>query len=69
VWLAVASQDAAQGKQVLQQRWLSSLSDVERAAAAAVVDHSAAEITCPACGTRFASGPDECPDCGLYLGA
>jgi hypothetical protein len=33
----------------------------------AVVDLTAAEITCPACGTKFAKA-DECPECGLFLG-
>jgi len=33
----------------------------------AVVDLSAAEMTCPACGFKFAPAA-ECPDCGLFLG-
>lgn len=40
----------------------------ERAAADAVVDFNAADMTCPACATTFATGPSECPDCGLFLG-
>jgi hypothetical protein len=32
-----------------------------------VVDLTAAEIECPACGFKFASA-DTCPDCGLFLG-
>jgi rubrerythrin len=34
----------------------------------AVYDTSQAEALCPACGHRFATGPSECPDCGLGLG-
>jgi hypothetical protein len=33
----------------------------------AVVDLAAAEMTCPACGFKFAPA-DTCPDCGLFLG-
>jgi hypothetical protein len=33
----------------------------------AVVDLTAAEIACPACGFKFAKA-DTCPDCGLFLG-
>lgn len=33
-----------------------------------VFDTSAAEATCPACGTRFATSHHECPDCGLSFG-
>jgi len=33
----------------------------------AVVDLSAAEIECPACGFKFAPA-EACPDCGLFLG-
>ena len=40
----------------------------ERAACDAIVDHNAAEISCPACGHTFATGPTECPDCGLFIG-
>lgn len=30
---------------------------------------SEGEKTCPACGAKFEGSPEECPDCGLYLGA
>jgi hypothetical protein len=33
-----------------------------------VIDPDAPETTCPACLTTFATGPSECPDCGLFLG-
>jgi hypothetical protein len=32
-----------------------------------VVDLTAAEVTCPACGFKFAKA-DTCPDCGLFVG-
>ena len=32
-----------------------------------VVDLTAPEVTCPACGFRFAPA-ETCPDCGLFLG-
>ena len=44
-------------------------SPAERAAAEAVLNFDAEEMTCPACGTSFATGPAECPDCGLFLGS
>ncbi|NNF05548.1 MAG: hypothetical protein HKN21_02190 [Candidatus Eisenbacteria bacterium] len=48
--------------------WHENASPEELRAASHVVDHNAAEITCPACGMIFATGPKECPDCGLGLG-
>ena len=54
--------------QALRDDWYRNADPEERAAAEKVVDHNAAEITCPACGTTFATGPQECPDCGLGLG-
>ncbi|MGD2064812.1 MAG: hypothetical protein PVF51_14720 [Nitrospirota bacterium] len=53
--------------QVLRQDWDRQASVAERRAAAAVIDHNAPQITCPACGMTFATGPSECPDCGLGL--
>ena len=35
---------------------------------APVVDFNQEEMTCPACMHTFATGPKECPDCGLFLG-
>jgi len=64
-WLAVASNDAARAVQALREAWYNNASDEERAAESAVNDHNASEITCPACGTTFAPGTPECPDCGL----
>ncbi len=33
-----------------------------------VLDFSQPTMTCPACLTTFDTGPEECPDCGLYIG-
>ena len=44
------------------------MSETERAAARTVVDFDAAETTCPACGTSFATDATRCPDCGLNFG-
>jgi uncharacterized OB-fold protein len=63
--LAVASIEAERAVQALRAAWYDRASKEEQAAAEAVVDHNASEITCPACGTTFAPGTPECPDCGL----
>lgn len=34
-------------------------------ALSAVFDPTATEVTCQACGTKFAPTANECPDCGL----
>jgi len=52
---------------LLETHWHAGASDEERAAAAAVVDLDADELTCPACGDTFASA-GRCPGCGLNLG-
>ena len=51
----------------LQAEWFANASPEERAAAAHVMDHEAAEVTCPACATISPGGTAECPDCGLAL--
>ena len=66
--LAVASQDEPQAKATLDAAWLNHLDAAERDAANIVLDFGADEMTCPACLTTFATGPKECPDCGLFLG-
>ena len=66
--LAVASQDLPQAKSVLEARWFEHLDERERAAASIVLDFGADEMTCPACLTTFRTGPQECPECGLFLG-
>jgi Zn finger protein HypA/HybF involved in hydrogenase expression len=57
---------------VLQEFHDTGLTAAERAAADLVVDLEAAETTCPACLTTFATAGVAdgcCPDCGLNLGA
>lgn len=44
--------------------------EVSLEAMEAMVDLDAeGEKCCPACGASFDGAPEECPDCGLYLGA
>jgi DNA-directed RNA polymerase subunit RPC12/RpoP len=52
---------------VLKTDWEERASEEERCAAEALIDHNAEQITCPACGTTFPTGPAECPECGLAL--
>ena len=66
--LAVASQDADRAKLALEASWMEHLDEAEREAACIVLDFGAEQMTCPACLTSFATGPRECPDCGLFLG-
>ena len=66
--LAVASQDVERAKEALEARWMEHLDAAERESAAIVLDFGADQMTCPACLTTFATGPRECPECGLFLG-
>jgi hypothetical protein len=72
LYLTVAREDAAAAMAVFDQVWKRGLSDEQIAALEAasqiVLDPNALEMTCPACLTTFATGPAECPDCGLALG-
>lgn len=52
----------------MEAQWASNLTEAELKAADIVIDHDADEIQCPACLGTFATGPKECPDCGLFLG-
>jgi len=67
VWLAVAGRDAEAAARILYQDWHDGASAEERAAAAAIVNHDADEVTCPACGHGSPAGTRECGDCGLSL--
>lgn len=67
LWLAVPPEDAERAVAALQADWYRKATPEQRRAAAEVVDHNAPEITCPACGATFATGPTECPSCGLAL--
>ena len=66
--LAVASHDVDRARTTLETSWMAHLDEAEREAASIVIDFGADEMTCPACLTSFATGPRECPDCGLFLG-
>lgn len=66
--LAVASEHADEVKGILEKRWRDSLEDSQVEAADIILDFGAEEMTCPACLTSFATGPKECPECGLFLG-
>ncbi len=66
--LAVASQDVERARVTLEASWMAHLDEAERESASIVLDFAAEQMTCPACLTSFATGPRECPDCGLFLG-
>ncbi len=72
LYLTVAREDAPAARSVFDQDWKRGLSEEQIAAleasAGIVLDPGAAEMTCPACLTTFATGPSECPDCGLVVG-
>jgi hypothetical protein len=71
-YLVVARAEAPAALAVFDKDWRRGMSDEQIAAleasAGIVIDPDAAETTCPACLTTFATGPAECPDCGLVLG-
>jgi rubrerythrin len=73
--LYVPTDDTARAVELLKKDWAELLRDPEAAVAAARgqegIDLDAGgEVTCPACGHRFAlqSKDAECPECGLTLG-
>lgn len=72
VYLVVAREDAGAALAVFDSDWRRGLSPEQMAALEAasevVIDPDAPETTCPACLTTFATGPADCPDCGLSLG-
>lgn len=72
LYLVVAREDAAAAFDVLDADWRRGLTAEQiaalEAASAIVNDPDAAETTCPACLTVFATGPADCPDCGLAIG-
>lgn len=69
--LLVARDDAQAAMAVFDSDWRRGLSEAQiaalDAASAIVIDPDAAETTCPACLTTFATGPAQCPDCGLTI--
>lgn len=72
LYLVISRDDVASAMAVFDAEWKRGLTDEQIAAleasAAIVLDPDAPETTCPACLTTFATGPDQCPDCGLSLG-
>jgi Zn finger protein HypA/HybF involved in hydrogenase expression len=68
----VASHDVGAFQEIYHNDWRRGLDqhqvEAAEAAASIYIDPEAAETTCPACMTTFATGPAECPECGLYLG-
>ena len=66
--LAVAGSQLEEATSLMDEAFLESLSEKEKEISRIVVDHNASHIQCPGCLAEFASGPDECPECGLFLG-
>jgi len=72
LWLEVAREDAQPAVEVFDRDWRAGLDEEQiaalEAASGIVIDPEAHETTCPACLTTFATGPIECPECGLRIG-
>jgi hypothetical protein len=66
--LALLPEDVDLVRQTLQARRAKMLAAEGLKSDAAVVDLAAEQVTCPACGFVFPRA-DECPDCGLFVGA
>ncbi len=66
--LAVAGNQLEKAKSIMDEDFLDTLSDKEKEISKMIVDHNASHIQCPGCLTEFATGPSECPECGLFLG-
>ncbi len=69
-YLQVRRHDAPEALAVLQEefRQTTALEDHDTSNADNIIDASAPEANCPACGHTFPSTSTECPDCGLCLG-
>ncbi len=68
--VAILEEDREEAARVLHEDW-SALLDAEGAAAPRGELDLDAEGAhqCPACGERFEGALEECPECGLFLGA
>ena len=66
--LAVASDQVADARVVLQGHWDQELEVSEREHANTVADFDADVATCPACQTVFKTDVTRCPECGLNFG-
>jgi rRNA maturation endonuclease Nob1 len=67
--LAVADNQLEKAMALMDDDFLDSLSDREKEISQMVVNHNASRTQCPGCLTEFTTGPSECPDCGLFIGA
>lgn len=67
--VVAAEDDVLRVRELMTGKWLSLLDDGVQVRDEAVELTAGAEATCPACGTKFVVEGDECPECGLYLGA
>lgn len=67
IWAHPADLDGI--KELLAAEWQATAASLgyDPALAEAVYDPDAAEATCPACATVFATTLTECPDCGLHF--
>ena len=66
--LALLPEHVAPARDTLERRRRNMLELEGGAVPEVVVDLAAANITCPGCGFTFPHA-DECPDCGLFVGA
>ncbi len=71
-FVAVLPEDVEVAAQVLkaeQRRLVESDEECQGANLEAMVDFDAeGQKRCPACGASFEGTPEECPDCGLFIG-
>ncbi len=68
-FVAILPEDAKAANDALKAEWSRLLDNEQMAAAGGEVDLDAEGAKqCPACGASFEGAPEECPDCGLYLG-
>ncbi len=72
-FVAVLEEDLPAAIEVMkadQRRLVESAEECKGAKLDAVVDLDAeGQKQCPACGAAFEGTPEECPDCGLFIGA
>jgi len=71
-FVVVLEEDVKAANQVLEQEWRKLMDDnaeLGQPAPDGVDLDAEGAKTCPACGANFEGTPEECPDCGLYLGA
>ncbi|HUB05793.1 MAG TPA: hypothetical protein VMB50_02270 [Myxococcales bacterium] len=66
--LALLPEDVELARKTIATRREQMLAEEGLQPSAAVVDLTAEKITCPACGFTFPRA-EECPDCGLFVGA